>query len=96
VRLKAGISESERASIASQRLGRYISATAGNSGCIVVWVKIVNTFTQQRVYRQTVTIEMKNRIVQGDVCYPSRLAGIKGGQYRSQKPYFNVTSGGIK
>jgi hypothetical protein len=44
-RLKAGISESERASIASQRLGSYVSSAARSSECIVVWVTIVNAFT---------------------------------------------------
>jgi hypothetical protein len=31
-------------------------------------------------------MEMKTKAVQGGVCYPSRLAGVNGGQFRSQKP----------
>jgi hypothetical protein len=38
------------------------------------------------VHRQTITMEIKNRTVQSGVCYPSRLAGMNGGQFRSQKP----------
>jgi hypothetical protein len=30
-------------------------------------------------------MEMKTRTVRGGVCYHSRLAGINGGQFRSQK-----------
>jgi hypothetical protein len=84
-RLKAAISESERAFIASQRLDNYVSSTAGRNECTVVWVTTVNAFTWQRVHRQTVTMEMKNRNLQGGVCYLSRLVGIKGGQLSSQK-----------
>jgi hypothetical protein len=85
-RLKAGISESERASIASQRLCSHVCVTARSSEWIVAWVTIVNEFTWQRLHRQTVTTEMKNRTVQGDVCCSSRLAGTKGGQMRSRQP----------
>jgi hypothetical protein len=30
-------------------------------------------------------MEMKTRTAQGGVCYPGRLAGINGGQFKSQK-----------
>jgi hypothetical protein len=46
VPLKAGISESERPSIARQRLGNLVS-------CIIVWV--TNAFTRKRIQRQTVS-----------------------------------------
>jgi hypothetical protein len=45
----------------------------------------INTFTRQHIYRQTITMEMKTRIVQGGVCCPSHLAGTYVGQFRSQK-----------
>jgi hypothetical protein len=40
----------------------------------------------KRVYRQTVTMEMKTTTIQGGDSYPSRLADINGGRFRSQKP----------
>jgi hypothetical protein len=42
-------------------------------------------FTLQRIYKQTVTADMKNTTLRGDDSYPSRLAGIKGGQLRSRQ-----------
>jgi hypothetical protein len=57
-------------------------------------VTIVNTFTRQRVHRQTVTAEMKTRTVQGGVCYPNHLAGINGSQFRSKKR--NPCGGGVE
>jgi hypothetical protein len=35
--------------------------------------------------KQTVTMDMKNRTLQGGDSYPSHLAGIKGGQLRSRQ-----------
>jgi hypothetical protein len=40
----------------------------------------------KHVHATTLTYtEMKTKTVQGGVCYPSCLAGINGGQFRSQK-----------
>jgi hypothetical protein len=50
-RLKAGISESERPSIARERLGNQVS-------CIIVWVTIKRVYVATRTY-QIVTTEMK-------------------------------------
>jgi hypothetical protein len=49
------------------------------------------------INKQTVSTDIKSRTVEGDVCYPSLLTGIKGESVEkpSAIPHFNVTSGGI-
>jgi hypothetical protein len=70
---------------AGQGFVENVPVVTGNAPLLWVLKKLLKTYPWLTTSEQTVAMDMKKRTLHGGDSYPSRLAGIKGGQLRSHQ-----------